>query len=120
MSIKNCFKKEIENLTNLAEQGNVFAQSMLGLIYENEKAALQGYAPIQYNLGIRYYYGIGAPQNYELALEWFQKAALQGFAPAQHRVGIMYRYGYGVLQNYEKAFGFASKISRTRICSRSI
>ena len=114
MSIKNCLKKEIENLKTLAEQENLFAQFMLGFdenekvsTYWSEKAAWQGFAPAQYNLGVRYYYGDKAPQNYELALEWFQKATMQGFAPAQNNLAIIYRKG--TKQNYELALELFQK-----------
>ena len=100
MSIKNCLKKEIKNLTRLAEQGNAFAQFHLGLIDDNEKetkywyekAGSQGFAPAQYYLGFTYYYGFRVPQNDELAEEWYLKAAMQGFAPAQNNLAAMYKY----------------------------
>jgi len=41
------------------------------------KAAEQGYAQAQYNLGIAYLLG-RAPQNRDLAIKWFKKSAAQG------------------------------------------
>jgi TPR repeat protein len=46
------------------------------------KAAEQGHAPAQYNLGVCYYYGNGVPQNYREAVRWIRKAAEQGHADA--------------------------------------
>ena len=40
-----------------------------------QKAANQGYAAAQYNLGVMYYNGEGVPQDYVKAAELFQKAA---------------------------------------------
>ncbi len=38
------------------------------------KAAEQGYAPAQYNLGIMYREGEGTPQDYKQAIKWNTKA----------------------------------------------
>ena len=43
-----------------------------------EKAAEQGDAQAQYNLGSMYYNGQGVDVNYKKAFEWFEKAAKQG------------------------------------------
>ena len=94
MNIKNCLEKEIENLEHLAKQNYAPAQSELGFIYyKNQnyktaafwylKAALQGDAFAQLNLGFMHFNGLGVPKNYEQAFYWFQQAALQGYAPAQ-------------------------------------
>ena len=46
-----------------------------------KKAAMQGYAPAQHNLGAMYDKGKGVAKNYKEALTWFKKAAAQGYAP---------------------------------------
>ena len=46
------------------------------------KAADQGLAVAQYNLGDMYFWGTGVEQSDEKAREWFQKAADQGFEDA--------------------------------------
>ncbi len=43
-----------------------------------EKAAAQGHAIAQYNLGITFSNGLGVPQDYTKAREWYEKAAAQG------------------------------------------
>ncbi|MCC8129693.1 MAG: sel1 repeat family protein, partial [Clostridiales bacterium] len=48
-----------------------------------EKAAQQGNAPAQYNLGACYYNGEGVARNRTKAKEWFQKAAAQGYEDAK-------------------------------------
>ena len=64
------------------------------------KAAEQGYARAQHNLGMMYRDGEGVPRDYAEALKWFSKAAVQGDARAQASLGIMYTIGSGVPQDY--------------------
>ena len=47
------------------------------------KAAEQGNANAQYNLGIMYYNGRGVPEDDSEAVRWFKKAAAQGYANAK-------------------------------------
>ena len=42
------------------------------------KAAEQGLARAQYNLGVGYYQGAGVPQDYVAAARWFRMAAEAG------------------------------------------
>ena len=44
------------------------------------KAAEQGDAAAQYNLGVIYYNGEGVTQDYAEAVKWYRKAAEQGYA----------------------------------------
>ena len=75
-----------------------------------QKAAAQGYAPAQRNLGRMYYWGQGAAQDATKALEWLEKAALQGDEEAAFGLGVMHEKGTGVTKDvalavvwYEKA-----------------
>ena len=63
------------------------------------KAAEQGYAAAQYNLGVMYYNGQGVPQDDAEAVKWYRKAAEQGLADAQTNLGGMYYFGQGVIQD---------------------
>ncbi|WP_198022325.1 tetratricopeptide repeat protein [Candidatus Odyssella acanthamoebae] len=49
-----------------------------------QKAAEQGHAGAQSNLGGMYYKGEGVEKNAEKAVEWYQKAAEKGNALAQN------------------------------------
>ena len=60
------------------------------------KAANQGYAPAEYELGRIYLYGRGIPADYGQALIWERKAAEQGDARAQRDLAFMYERGVGV------------------------
>jgi TIR domain/Sel1 repeat len=73
------------------------------------KAAEQGNAPAQCNLGIMYQKGQGVPQDYAQAVSWYRKAAEQGNAPAQNGLGIMYEAGHGVPQDYAQAVSWYRK-----------
>ncbi len=65
-----------------AEQGNMIAQTNLGIMYDN---------------------GQGVLQDYEEAVKWYRLAAEQGYADAQSNLGTMYEHGQGVPQDYEEA-----------------
>jgi TPR repeat protein len=67
------------------------------------KAADQGNAKAQHDLGASYFQGHAADTNYAEALKWFRKAADQGNAEDQYIVGAMYENGQGVAQNYTEA-----------------
>ncbi len=68
------------------------------------KAAEQGYARAQCNLGWMYDNGKGVSQNDSKAVEWYRKAAEQGYATAQNNLGWMYKNGEGVEKNPETAY----------------
>ena len=63
------------------------------------KAAEQGDAESQANLGFMYANGEGVPRDDVEAVKWYRKAADQGYAKAQHMLGFMYIIGQGVPEN---------------------
>ena len=67
------------------------------------RAAEQGHALAQFNLGFMYKNGQGVTQDYVQAVKWYRKAAEQGAANAQINLGLMYNIGYGVPQDYAEA-----------------
>ena len=72
-------------------------------IYRYTKAAEQGDAKAQYNLGVCYKNGEGVAQDYKKAVYWYTKAAEQGVSTAQYNLGICYNNGRGVPTDYNKA-----------------
>jgi TPR repeat protein len=116
---------DISLFISLAEQGDVNAQWVLGFMYLNgegipqnykqaaywlTKAAEQGLALAQTNLGLMYAKGgEGVPQDHKKALEWLTKAAEQEFALAQFNLGFMYDSGKGVSQDDKKALDWYKK-----------
>jgi len=67
------------------------------------RAAEQGHAGAQSNLGFMYDTGDGVPQDYAEAAKWYHHAADNGDAEAQFAIGSMYRNGQGVPQDYVEA-----------------
>jgi Trypsin-like peptidase domain/Sel1 repeat len=66
--------------------------------------AEQGDAPSQFNIGLLFVDGIGAPKNFTEAASWFQRAAEQGNVEAQHNLGAMYASGRGVRRDYVESY----------------
>lgn len=59
------------------------------------KAAEQGDAEAQYQVGLIYIYGNDEPKDAEKAFEWMSRAAAQNVVPAMRELGIMYASGEG-------------------------
>jgi TPR repeat protein len=70
------------------------------------KAAEQGHAMAQFNLGVMYANGEGVPKDDAEAVKWFRKAAEQGDAKAQFNLGVMYAEGRGVPRNDVAAYAW--------------
>jgi hypothetical protein len=63
----------------LAEGGDAYAQTILGVMYDE---------------------GQGVRQDYKTAVKWYKLAAEQGDALAQGNLGAMYAFGRSVLKDY--------------------
>jgi len=115
----------IENLENLAKQGNSDAQYELGLRYykgigvdadyEKARQYLQaaldnGASGASYYLGVIYYNGKGTPTNHAKAKEYFEKAESSNNVFSSYYLGKLYYWGDGVEQNYEKADEYKAKV----------
>lgn len=103
----------------LAEGGDASAQFGVGVIYDEggdgvaqdfalaaawySKAARQGLAEAQFNLGHLYRLGRGVEADPRQAVAWYLKAATQGLASAQYNVALSYETGSGAGQNYTVA-----------------
>ncbi len=73
------------------------------------KAAEQGDAAAQSNLGEMYYKGEGVPKDSVKAVEWYRKAANQGDARGQSSLGMMYAKGEGVPKDSVEALKWLRK-----------
>ena len=108
----------IAALRELAEAGDIEAQTELGERYEHSRgvlqdyavavswfrrAAEQGHAPGQAALGFMYARGFGVAQDDAEAGRWERRAAEQGHARGQYNLGVSYRDGLGVVQDYGEA-----------------
>jgi TPR repeat protein len=102
----------------LAEQGDVRAQSLVGLIHYSSRdglrddaeavkwfrlAADHGDAAAQFRLGLMYSEGEGVPQDYVEAAHWYRLAANQHHPQAQYNLGLLYASGDGVEQDLRMA-----------------
>ena len=117
------FVTALRELEPLAEQGNVHAQDLLGVTYENgegvtkdyveavkwyRKAAEKGNVIAQNNLGYMYANGKGVTKDEVEAVRWYRKAADQGDASAQNNLGVMCYNGKGVPQDDVEAYKWYS------------
>jgi TPR repeat protein len=70
-----------------AEQGDPYAQTMLGNMYDA---------------------GEGVPQDFVEAVRWYRLAAEQGFPQGQENLGAMYLEGRGVPKSYVEAYKWSN------------
>ena len=64
------------------------------------RAAEQGHASAQLNLGTQYVLGEGVPRDIEEGEKWYMRAADQGLADAQIALGLLYESISEVPDNY--------------------
>ena len=120
------YREALRHWSALAEQGDVQAQTWLGIMHENGQgvpqdhieaarwfrlAADQGYGEAQFSLGLSYDKGLGVDEDPATAASWYQRAAEQGHTDAQFRLGLMYLNGRGIAADLKLAhvwFGFAA------------
>ena len=72
-------------------------------VYWYRKAAEQGNATAQFNLGVFYASGYGVNKDYYQAVYWYKRAAEQGNMYAQCNLGVCYESGIGVNKDIEQA-----------------
>jgi uncharacterized protein len=65
--------------------------------------AEQGHSTAQYNIGVMYEWGDGFPQNNSEAIKWYKRSA-EGFnKDAQNNLGALYSKGEGTEQDFVEA-----------------
>lgn len=74
-------------------------------MFENGSAAMC-------NLADKYEHGLGVPQEFQLALDWYRKSAAKGNCVAQYSLGNMYKKGLGVQPDIAEAFEWFQKSAR--------
>lgn len=104
---------------SLADQGQLMAEYMVGLMYANNqgvpqnygeamkwlrKAADQGEAKAQFNIGVLYFKGLGTQQSFAEASKWYRRAADQGEPAALYNLGSMYAKGESVTKDPVTAY----------------
>lgn len=63
---------------------------------EIEREAKQGNPVAQHSLGVFYWCGTGAKEDFSEAAAWYRRAADQGYSHSQFNLGELYLHGYGV------------------------
>ena len=96
-------KLSLEELKELAEQGDAKAQNSFANLYcygkdvkkdykkavkWYSKSAVQGHAVAQFNLASCYYNGCGVERDLKKAVEWWTKSAEQGYSDAQNSLAV--------------------------------
>jgi len=77
------FNTVISNMFSNPYGKSIATEKYPKALYWLKKAAEQGYAKAENNLGNMYANGLGVPQDYNKAVYWYKKAAEQGYAPAK-------------------------------------
>jgi len=82
------YQEAFPALLNLAKQGNVKAESLVGRMYV---------------------FGLGVPQDLNAALTWSLLAGQQGDPLSQNILGVIYENGWGVARDQDKAVDWYKK-----------
>jgi TPR repeat protein len=108
------YERALQFYRPLADQGQLMAQYMVGLMYANSqgvpldygeamkwlrKAADQGEPKAQFNVGVLYFKGLGTARDPAEAAKWYRRAADQGEPVALYNLAAMYAKGEGVAQD---------------------
>lgn len=72
-------------------------------IFWHRNAALKGYAPSQFNLGVCFANGKGVAENMDSAVFWYKKAALQGSSIAQFNLACCFGKDERIAENKDSA-----------------
>ena len=80
------------------------------------KAAEQGIAGAQHNLGFYYSSGTGVKKDEAEALKWYRKAAEQGYDEATVILAEMCEDGQGMEINLAEAYGWYALSSKKHRC----
>src|SRR5215469_457700 len=80
----------------MAEQGWGKPQDYAEALSWYYRAAGQGNAQAQENIGYIFQHGTGVENDYAQAMSWFSKAVAQGNGMAENQLGWMYQFGQGV------------------------
>lgn len=88
------FRRAMQLLSPLAEQGDPKAQFRVAVMYQN---------------------GLGVVRNEPNAIHWMRAAAEQEHGLAQHAMGVMYLYGECVDKDEAEAAGWFSRAAEQKL-----
>ncbi len=72
-------------------------------------AAASGDPSAEFEVAARFAEGKGVPQDFAMAVDWYQRSANRGFAVAQYRLGTLYERGLGVPTDTARARAWYAK-----------
>src|SRR3984893_16539449 len=115
-------------LRESAEGRDVYAHSAMGFVLEQglgvpvdqakgvewyKKAAAQGVAEAQYNLGHCYTHGEGIAKDESEGTRLYRLAAEQGYIAAEHNLGLSYIFGRGITQDQREGARWVMKAAES-------
>lgn len=122
------YKRAYEVALPRATRGDASAQFVVGKIFDYgnggvtlnhgtavtwyRRAAEQGYAGAQFNLGNCYQLGEGVDQDKKQAVYWYRQAALQGDTDAEYTLGLCYASGDGIVKSSARAIEWFRRAAR--------
>jgi uncharacterized protein len=123
------FAAALELLRPIADAGDPEAQNAVGELLTDgkagvaidpveaaawfRKAAIQGFAAGQVNLGLMLEHGQGVIRDEAEASRWYRRAALDGFAEGQHNLARLYEKGKGLpLDIGQAVFWYAKAVNQ--------
>lgn len=74
-----------------------------------------GVVEAEHGLGLSYQEGVGVPQDFQKALNWYTRAIKHGSGAAATNVGFMYDKGIGVTLNKSKALDYYKLASSMKV-----
>jgi len=74
-----------------------------------ENIAASGNPEANYELGLRYYKGVGVGVDYQKAKDYFEKSVNGGCSAGNYYLGVIYYNGKGVPVDHVKAKGYFEK-----------
>lgn len=74
------------------------------LVQKTYDRAQAGNGPAQFEMGERFFQGLGVPKDYAESAAWFQLAALQGHTKAQSNLAMMCFLGRGMEADPAEAY----------------
>ena len=89
--------------TSHAQNSSRIPPTLSGKTREYYAGAIQGDVFSMVALAVCYQNGDGAPQDYDMARDWYQRAADKGNVIAQYNLANIYDEGVGVPQNFDLA-----------------
>lgn len=103
-----------------AQNGDVYAQRMVGVISQSrqdmleavkwlQKSAEAGDSVSMFKLGTLYNSGIGVAKSVEQAIVWLEKSAICGYYSAQMELAVILSDGQGVPKDMQKSFEWMEK-----------